>query len=157
MILGVVHRARTSPSPSWCPVIAARFRDQRPVVVGLVVAYAIGFAGLWAAPASTAPIWVGFVAIGMGSFPLALMMLALRTRTPEATAGLSAFGQSAGYLIAGAGPLLVGVLREASGGWAVPYTLIFAVLARAAPDRPVRGTRALSGGRAESASARMTP
>ncbi|MFD0471508.1 hypothetical protein ACFQ0B_26770 [Nonomuraea thailandensis] len=70
-----------------------------------------------------------FVAVGMGSFPLALMMLALRTRTPETTAALSAFGQSAGYLISGAGPLLVGVLREATGGWAVPYTLIFVVLA----------------------------
>ncbi len=128
---GVILGAFTAlniPVSILVPVIAARFRDQRPVVVGLVVAYSIGFAGLWAAPASTAPIWVVFVAIGMGSFPLALMMLALRTRTPEATAGLSAFGQSAGYLIAGAGPLLVGVLREASGGWAVPYTLIFAVL-----------------------------
>ncbi|WP_435793662.1 CynX/NimT family MFS transporter [Nonomuraea glycinis] len=128
---GVILGAFTAlniPVTILVPVIASRFRDQRPVVIGLVVAYAIGFAGLWAAPASTALIWVGFVAIGMGSFPLALMMLALRTRTPEATAGLSAFGQSAGYLIAGAGPLLVGVLREASGGWAVPYTLIFAVL-----------------------------
>ncbi|WP_336216500.1 CynX/NimT family MFS transporter [Nonomuraea sp. LPB2021202275-12-8] len=128
---GVILGAFTAlniPVSILVPVIAARFRDQRPVVVGLVIAYAIGFAGLWAAPASTAPVWVVFVAIGMGSFPLALTMLALRTRTPESTGALSAFGQSAGYLIAGAGPLLVGVLHETSGGWALPYTLIFGVL-----------------------------
>jgi len=128
---GVILGAFTAlniPISILVPVIASRFRDQRPLVVGLVTAYVIGFAGLWAAPVSTAPVWVAFVAVGMGSFPLALMMIGLRTRTPETTAGLSAFGQSAGYLIAGAGPLAVGVLHELSGGWALPYSLILAVL-----------------------------
>ncbi|GAA4943686.1 CP family cyanate transporter-like MFS transporter [Nonomuraea thailandensis] len=128
LILGV-FTALNIPVSIAVPMIASRFRDQRPTVVGLVVFYVIGFLGLWFAPPSTAMVWVVFVAVGMGSFPLALMMLALRTRTPETTAALSAFGQSAGYLISGAGPLLVGVLREATGGWAVPYTLIFVVLA----------------------------
>ncbi|WP_157246472.1 CynX/NimT family MFS transporter [Nonomuraea typhae] len=127
MILGV-FTALNIPVSMLVPAVASRFGDQRPVVVGLVVAYVIGFAGLWFAPASTALVWVVFVAVGMGSFPLALMMLALRTRTPEATAALSAFGQSAGYLIAGAGPLVVGVLHQTTGGWALPYALIFGVL-----------------------------
>ncbi|TYB51029.1 MFS transporter [Nonomuraea sp. PA05] len=128
LILGV-FTALNIPVSIAVPMIASRFRDQRPTVVGLVVFYVIGFLGLWFAPPSTAMVWVVFIAVGMGSFPLALMMLALRTRTPETTAALSAFGQSAGYLISGAGPLLVGVLREATGGWSVPYTLIFVVLA----------------------------
>jgi CP family cyanate transporter-like MFS transporter len=127
LLLGV-FTALSIPVSILVPVIASRFRDQRPVVVGLVACYAIGFAGLWLAPISTAAVWVTFVAIGMGSFPLALMMLALRTRTPETTAALSAFGQSAGYLIAGAGPLLVGVLHQMTGGWTLPYALMFAVL-----------------------------
>ncbi|MFG1942462.1 CynX/NimT family MFS transporter [Nonomuraea sp. NPDC048826] len=129
---GVILGAFTAlnvPVSLLVPVVTARFRDQRPMVVGLVTAYVIGFLGLWLAPAATAPVWVVLVAIGMGSFPLALTMLAVRTRTPETTAALSAFGQSAGYLIAGAGPLLVGVLRQASGGWTLPYLLIFTVLA----------------------------
>ncbi|HUR01737.1 MAG TPA: MFS transporter [Nonomuraea sp.] len=127
LLLGV-FTALSIPVSILVPVIASRFSDQRPVVVGLVTCYAVGFAGLWLAPISTAAVWVTFVAIGMGSFPLALMMLALRTRTPESTAALSAFGQSAGYLIAGAGPLLVGVLHQMTGGWTLPYALIFAVL-----------------------------
>ncbi|MGN9845996.1 CynX/NimT family MFS transporter [Nonomuraea sp. H19] len=127
VILGV-FTALNIPVSIVVPMVASRFRDQRPVVVGLVAFYTAGFLGLWAGPASMALLWVVFIAVGMGSFPLALMMLGLRTRTPEATAGLSAFGQSAGYLIAGAGPLLVGVLRQLTGGWALPYTLIFGVL-----------------------------
>ncbi|MBF8193580.1 MFS transporter [Nonomuraea sp. K274] len=127
LVLGV-FTALNIPVSIIVPMVASRFRDQRPAVVGLVVFYAAGFLGLWVGPASWALVWVLLVAVGMGSFPLALMMLGLRTRTPESTAALSAFGQSGGYLIAGAGPLLVGMLREATGGWAVPYTLIFAVL-----------------------------
>lgn len=128
LILGV-FTALNIPVSILVPTIAARFRDQRPVVVGLVAFYSVGFLGLWFAPASTALVWVVFVAVGMGSFPLALMMLGLRTRTPESTAALSAFGQSAGYLIAGAGPLLVGVIYQMTGGWALTYVLIFGVLA----------------------------
>jgi CP family cyanate transporter-like MFS transporter len=128
LIVGI-FTALNIPVSMLVPSVAGRFRDQRPVVVGLVVFYVVGFAGLWAGPASLALLWVAFVAVGMGSFPLALMMLGLRTRTPETTAALSAFGQSTGYLIAGAGPLLVGVLHDATDGWALPYTLIFVVIA----------------------------
>ncbi|NRQ33012.1 MFS transporter [Nonomuraea sp. NN258] len=127
LMLGV-FTALNIPVSILVPMVASRFRDQRPVVVGLVVAYSIGFGGLWFGPASAALVWVVFVAIGMGSFPLALMMLGLRTRTPDSTAALSAFGQSAGYLIAGAGPLVVGVLYELTGGWAATYALMFGVL-----------------------------
>jgi CP family cyanate transporter-like MFS transporter len=48
----------------------------------------------------------------------------MRARTPESTAALSTFSQGCGYGIAGAGPLLVGVLRGATGG----YTGMFVVV-----------------------------
>ena len=127
LLLGV-FTALNIPVSIVVPVIASRFRDQRPIVVALIFFYVAGFLGLWFAPVSTAMVWVTLVAIGMGSFPLALTMLALRTRTPESTAALSAFGQSLGYLMAGAGPLLVGVLRETTGGWAGPYIMMLLVL-----------------------------
>ncbi|WP_431902691.1 CynX/NimT family MFS transporter [Nonomuraea sp. bgisy101] len=127
VILGV-FTALSIPVSLVLPSLATRFRDQRPVVAGLVGFYVVGFLGLWFAPSSTAWVWVLFVGIGMGSFPLALTMLALRTRTASATAALSAFGQSVGYLIAGAGPLLVGVLYQATGGWQVPYLMMLAVV-----------------------------
>ncbi|WP_113702983.1 MFS transporter [Nonomuraea lactucae] len=151
LILGV-FTALSIPVSLLVPAITSRFRDQRPVVVGLIACYAAGFLGLWFAPASTAMVWIVLIGVGMGSFPLALMMLALRTRTAEATASLSAFGQSAGYLMAGAGPLTVGVLREMTGGWALPYLLLFAVLAAqlftglyAGRDRFIEDERAAAG------------
>ncbi|MFG2077510.1 MFS transporter, CP family, cyanate transporter [Nonomuraea maritima] len=128
LIVGI-FTALNIPVSMVVPAIGTRFRDQRPVVVALVFFYVLGFTGLWAGPASLALLWVSFVAVGMGSFPLALMMLAARTRTPEKTAALSAFGQSVGYLIAGAGPLLVGVLHDATGGWSLPYAMMFVVVA----------------------------
>ncbi|MDF5755292.1 MFS transporter [Spongiactinospora sp. TRM90649] len=110
------------------PMITSRLADQRPIVVGLAVLYTIGFTGLWLAPDATAWVWVVAIGLGMGSFPLALTMLALRTRSAEATAALSAFGQSVGYLLAGAGPLVVGVLYGATGGWTAPLLLLLGVV-----------------------------
>ncbi|WP_449060847.1 CynX/NimT family MFS transporter [Planomonospora algeriensis] len=127
LVLGV-FTAIGIPVSMITPSLASRFADQRPAVAAFVAFYLAGFLGLWLAPAALAWIFAVLVGIGMGSFPLALTMLALRTRTPEATAALSAFGQSAGYLIAGAGPLVVGVMHEATGGWTLPFLLLLAVV-----------------------------
>ncbi|MFJ2032764.1 CynX/NimT family MFS transporter [Streptosporangium sp. NPDC087985] len=127
LVLGV-FTAIGIPVSMVVPWLASKFADQRPVVASFVAFYTIGFLGLWLAPTGPAWVFAILVGIGMGSFPLALTMLALRTRTPEATAALSAFGQSVGYLIAGAGPLLVGVMHESTGGWTLPFLLLFAVI-----------------------------
>ncbi|MFF3441257.1 CynX/NimT family MFS transporter [Streptosporangium sp. NPDC002721] len=128
LVLGV-FTAIGIPVSLVVPAIASRFSDQRPVVAAFVLFYTAGFLGLWLGPSSLAWAFAGLVGIGMGSFPLALTMLAMRTRTPEATAALSAFGQSTGYLIAGAGPLLVGVMHESTGGWTLPFLLLLAMVA----------------------------
>lgn len=128
LVLGV-FTAIGIPVSMVVPWLASKFSDQRPVVVTFVLFYTVGFLGLWLAPAGPAWLFAALVGVAMGSFPLALTMLALRTRTPEATAALSAFGQSTGYLIAGAGPLVVGVMHESTGGWTLPFLLLFAVVA----------------------------
>ncbi|WP_405086395.1 CynX/NimT family MFS transporter [Microbispora sp. NBC_01389] len=109
------------------PTLATRLSGQRPLVIAFAVLYAAGFAGMLTGHAMWA--WAMLVALGGGTFPLALAMLALRTRTAPGTAALSAFGQSAGYLIAGAGPITFGLLHQVSGGWALPFCLLFAALA----------------------------
>jgi len=58
--------------------------------------------------------------IGTGAFPLALTLIALRSRTALATTSLSAFTQCCGYLIASVGPLGFGLLYDLSGDWTVP-------------------------------------
>lgn len=137
------------------PALAGRLRSQRPLVIAFAALYVAGFAGLLTGHALWA--WSLLVSVGGGTFPLALAMLALRTRTAEGTAALSAFGQSAGYLIAGAGPITFGLLHQVSGGWALPFSLLFAAVAvqvvtgwYAGGDRTLEDER---GGAAERATA----
>ena len=81
-----------------------------------------------AAPRQTAWLSMLLAGIGGGAFPLALTLIGLRTRSAANTAALSAVTQSAGYLFAGCGPVLVGVLHGATGGWTWPFVLLFASL-----------------------------
>jgi CP family cyanate transporter-like MFS transporter len=110
--------------PAW----AARVRSQRPLIVLLVVMYVVSYVGLLVAPRTAPWLWAALAGLASAAFPLALTLIGLRTRTPGTTAALSAFAQSVGYLLAGTGPLLVGVLYGATGGWGWPFVLLFVAL-----------------------------
>jgi CP family cyanate transporter-like MFS transporter len=60
----------------------------------------------------------------LSTFPIVLTLIGLRTRTAGATAALSGWTQSTGYLMAAAGPFGVGVLHGATGGWDVPLVVL---------------------------------
>ncbi|MFD0538839.1 MFS transporter [Actinomadura luteofluorescens] len=110
------------------PVFAARLRDQRPLVVAVAATMVVGLVGLLLAP-SAGWTWVVILGIGTGSaFPLAFTLLSLRSPTPSAAASLSGMAQTGGYLLAGTGPLAVGVLHEATGGWNVPVALLLVLV-----------------------------
>ena len=118
------------PVSAVVPALAARRPSQRPLVVVLAGCYVVAYTGmLTATDLAGGVLWAALVGIGSGSFPLALTMIALRTRTADATASLSAFAQSVGYVLAGGGPLLVGVLHGRSGGWSGAFVLLYAALA----------------------------
>ena len=124
-LLVAVLAGLTIPISVLIPSLAARMRSQRPLIVFLTACYVVAYAGMLVAPRSGAWVWVALIGVGSGAFPLALTMIGLRTRTPEATVALSAFAQSVGYLLAGCGPLLVGVLHGATGGWGWVFVLLF--------------------------------
>ena len=69
--------------------------------------------------------------IGPLFFPLSLVLINLRSRTHSGAVALSAFVQSAGYLIVAIGPLAVGVLHQLTGEWVWP--LVFLLVASAVP------------------------
>src|SRR5690554_4105689 len=108
--------------------LTARLSDPRPLVIGLGTATTIGFVGVLVAPGPLVVLWVLVLAAGQATLPFALAMIALRARTPEGTVALSAFSQSVGYLIAGLGPLTVGILYDLTGGWVAPVTSLIAVV-----------------------------
>ncbi len=106
------------------PSVVVRMRNPFPIVLACVVAYAIGFTGLLIAPMGLPVLWVALIGVGPSTFPMSLTMINLRTRTPAGSAALSGFTQGVGYAAACAGPLLLGVLRDATGGWGLPFALL---------------------------------
>jgi MFS transporter, CP family, cyanate transporter len=110
------------------PSLAGRSADQRPLVVGLGASAAVGFGGLLIAPLAFPWGWAVLIGIGMGAFPLALTLIGLRAMTTDGTAALSSLGQGVGYLIAAGGPVLIGVLREATGSWDLPLLAALGLL-----------------------------
>lgn len=111
------------------PTVAARLHSLRPLVLGLSTALGLSYVGLALAPHDGALLWVVLLAVGQGAFPLILTAIGLRARTADGTVALSAFAQSTGYAIAALGPLLVGLLYEATGGWTAPIGVLLAALA----------------------------
>lgn len=55
-----------------------------------------------------------------------LSLFALRTRGHQDASAPSGMAQFIGYAGAAAGPLLIGVLHEATGGWTAPMALLVA-------------------------------
>ncbi|MFK4594966.1 CynX/NimT family MFS transporter [Streptomyces pristinaespiralis] len=121
MVMGV-------PLAFVIPRLATRLSRQGPIAVGLGMCGLTGYLGLLLAPAAGAWAWALLLGISNCSFPLALTMIGMRSRTGAGVVRLSAFVQSTGYLISIPGPLLVGVLYQHSGGWGLPIGLMAALL-----------------------------
>lgn len=115
------------PLSIWLPMAAGRRRDQRGLLLVVMACYPIGYVGLLVSPYHLAWLWAVLVGVGLCTFPLILVLIGLRSRTPEGTAALSGWTQSTGYLIAAGGPFLVGWLYDATGGWTWPLVLLLAL------------------------------
>lgn len=109
--------------------LAARQRSQTPYIVGLGLLGMTGVFGMMLAPALAPLLWTLLLGFGLSVFSLALTTIALRTRTIEDTARLSGMAQGFGYLIAGSGPFVFGLLHDLTGGWHVPFMMLIGILA----------------------------
>ncbi|MEU5053499.1 MFS transporter [Streptomyces sp. NPDC021096] len=96
----------------------------RGAFVAVSLAMLAGFGGLLVAPVALAWVWAVLVGLGLCSFPLVLAVIAQSGGSPAETTALSTLAQSAGYLLAALGPLAVGLLHGATGGWAAPMTAL---------------------------------
>lgn len=106
------------------PALAVRTANPFPIVLASAACQFGGFAGLLLAPMAASWLWVSLIGLGGSTFPLGLTLINLRTRTPGGSATLSGFMQGVGYALACLGPLLFGVLREATHGWAWPFAML---------------------------------
>jgi CP family cyanate transporter-like MFS transporter len=129
-VLVAFYSALSIPVSMVIPALA--IRGQRLMVGGLSLASAACYVGMLLAPVGGAWLWMLLGGIGSGMFPLTLTMIGLRSREIATTATLSAFVQGIGYLLAGTGPLLVGVLLGISGSWTLPIAILLAAVAASA-------------------------
>ena len=112
------------------PVLAARARTQSGYVAAAATLAIAGYLGILLAPGSASWLWAVLLGLGQGSsIALALLLIALRAPGAAAVTTLSSVAQSIGYVLAAAGPVLVGALRQASGGWTVPLATVLLLLA----------------------------
>ena len=108
------------------PTLAVRMPNTFLLALGCAAAQFAGFAGLWLAPMAAPWLWATLVGIGGCTFPLGLTLINLRTRTPTGSAALSGFTQGVGYTLACLGPLLFGILKDATAGLAWPFAMLAA-------------------------------
>nr|WP_246170718.1 MFS transporter [Pseudonocardia hierapolitana] len=113
------------------PPLAGRARGQSGWILALSACGAAGLLGFLVVP-TAGPVqalpWVLLVGLGMSVFSLALTVIALRASSAERTADLSGMAQGIGYVIAGTGPFLIGLLHDTTGGWTVPFAVLLAVV-----------------------------
>jgi len=111
------------------PMLAHRAGDQRWLIVATVTVSAAGLAGVWFAPLAGAAAWTLLFGLGQGAaLGLAIYFTAARAPDAVTSASLSAFTQGGGYLVATAGPLVVGFLHSVTGSWTVPVLAMLVVI-----------------------------
>lgn len=101
-----------------------RFADQRLLGCVCGACLLVGTAGLLVRP-DLSLLWLVASGFGAGiAMVTSLSLFALRTRDHHHAGALSGMAQFIGYAGAATGPLLVGVLHDATGGWTAPMTLL---------------------------------
>ncbi|OZM78651.1 MFS transporter [Pseudonocardia sp. MH-G8] len=127
------------------PMLATRARAQRGLVVVVTAVAGLGLVGVFAVTGIEVAAVVLLGTAQSAALGLSLTFVALRAPDAAHAAQLSGMAQSVGYVVAAAGPFAVGALRDATGGWTMPFVLLLVVLAvqgvsgvLAARDRLVR-------------------
>jgi CP family cyanate transporter-like MFS transporter len=110
------------------PVLAQRARDQRVLAAASVTLIMTGLAGAAFAPNAAVVVFVCLLGLGQGgAFGLSIFLFTARAADGHTAAALSGFAQGVGYLLASAGPLLIGLLHSATGSWTIPVLVLLGV------------------------------
>lgn len=115
------------PGALLAPLLVARLRNVGWLIAAGIASFVLGYLGLLLAPATLTLLWVLLIGAGSILFPVNLVLINSRTRTHAGTIALSGFAQGTAYALGALGPLLVGVLHDLSGGWALPLWFLLSV------------------------------
>lgn len=123
------------------PIVATRRPNQRLLAIVVVAFSVAGLLGVLAAGPDAALVCAVLLGLGQGGqLSLALTLVNLRANDAASAADLSTMAQSIGYLIAALGPILIGVLRDATNSWTMPLLLLITVTAPLSACGCIAGT-----------------
>jgi MFS transporter, CP family, cyanate transporter len=129
-LMGVGNLATSMLVPMLAQRLHGRQRGQWVLVVPNVIGLGVGLAGSLWAPLGSASAWVLLLGICQGSLlGLAVFFTMARAPDPATAASLSGLSQAVGYMVASTGPLMLGLLHSATGGWSVPFGLLLVLTA----------------------------
>jgi CP family cyanate transporter-like MFS transporter len=119
------------------PVLAARAPDQIRLLLAIVLVPATGLLGVLVVP-DLAPLWMVLIGFGQsGALGLGLALPLQRGGDAPTVATLTAMMLCVGYLVAAAGPWLLGAVHDAAGNWTAPLIVLIAItLAELVPGVP---------------------
>lgn len=107
--------------------VIPRTRSQSLLGVGYAGCGFVGVLGLLTLPGAVL-LWILLIGLCTGgAIVLAMALFGLRAVDYHQAAGLSSMAQSIGYLIAAGGPLVIGLLHDVTGAWAVPLIALLGV------------------------------
>lgn len=121
------------PAALLVPPLAQRLPTITPLLIVALGLFLAGYAGFLFAPAAAPLLWTIFLGSGPLLFPLTLTLINLRTRTQVGAVALSGFVQGLGYVLGALGPLVVGLLHEATGSWTPPLLFLLGTMVLLVP------------------------
>nr|WP_010529998.1 MFS transporter [Lentibacillus jeotgali] len=107
------------------PLIAERMADQRLLTAITGILVLIGSGGLMTG--SAVMITIAVICIGGAcgaAFSLSMMFFSLRSNDGHEASRVSGMAQSLGYLIAAAGPILLGFIYDITANWTLPIAIV---------------------------------
>ncbi|WHY64356.1 CynX/NimT family MFS transporter [Cytobacillus firmus] len=113
------------------PVLADRLPNQKGIALGIGLFTFAGLMGLLMnVNAIISNISIVLLGIGLGAaISHSLTLIGLRAENAKQAASLSGMAQSVGYLLAGAGPILIGSLYDLFHSWTVPLIFLMIITA----------------------------
>jgi len=117
----------SAPIALVAPLLVARLPNVAWLIAAGIASFVLGYLGLLLVPATLTLLWVLLIGSGSILFPVCLVLINVRTRTPGGTVALSGFAQGVAYALGALGPLVVGLLHDVNGGWTLPLLFLLAV------------------------------
>lgn len=120
-LTGLVGSLLAIGIPHW----AQRSKDQRKAIWIISLTTLVALVGIEFSSGVWLVLWVLAVSVGQWSaYPLALLLIILRSPNPDEGQSLSAMVQSFGYLMGASAPLITGALFDLTLNWSCALTFL---------------------------------